>query len=102
MCKAGKAMGLQSVELLETKDFPTLQKYNLHCAMVSGVPGGIVDGLNRLENHDKIVEFYEHTAPIVAKAGFKNIICFSGNRRGVSDEQGMRNCAIGLKRIMPV
>jgi hydroxypyruvate isomerase len=30
------------------------------------------------------------------------MICFSGNRRGLSDEQGLVNCAIGLKRIMPV
>src|SRR4051794_33028002 len=57
LCHAGKQMGLQSVELLEVGDFPTLQKHGLVCAMVSGVPGGIVDGLNRLENHDKIVDF---------------------------------------------
>lgn len=102
MCKAGKEMGLQSVELLELKDFPTLKKYGLVCAMVSGVPGGIGSGLNRLENHDKIVEFYEKTAPLVADAGFKNIICFSGNRAGMDDEKGLENCAIGLKRIMPI
>jgi hydroxypyruvate isomerase len=102
LCQAGKEMGLQSVELLEPKDFPTLKKYGLVCAMVSGVPGGIADGLNRLENHDKIVGFFERTAPIVADAGFKNIICFSGNRRGMSGEQGLENCAVGLKRLVPI
>ncbi|MBK7999028.1 MAG: TIM barrel protein [Verrucomicrobia bacterium] len=102
LCKAGKEMGLSSIELLEIGDFPTLKKYGLSCAMVSGVPGGITQGLNRLENHDKIVAFYEEYAPKVAAAGFKNIICFSGNRKGMSDEKGMENCAIGLKRIMPV
>jgi len=102
LCVAGKAMGLQSVELLEVKDFPTLKKHDLICAMVSGVPGGITDGLNRLENHDKIVAYYEEVAPKVANAGFKNIICFSGNRKGMSDEQGLENCAIGLKRIAPI
>jgi hydroxypyruvate isomerase len=102
LCQAGKAMGLTSVELLTVDQFPTLKKYDLICAMVSGVPGGITDGLNRLENHDKIVAFFEKTAPLVAEAGFKNIICFSGNRRGLSDEQGLENCAIGLKRIVPI
>ena len=102
LCKAGKAMGLQSVELLEPKDFSTLKKYDLICGMVSGVPGGIDNGLNRVENHDKIVQFYENIAPIVAQAGYKNIICFSGNRRGMSDEEGLKNCAIGLKRIAPI
>jgi len=102
LCVAGKQMGLQSVELLTVNDFPTLKKHDLLCAMVSGVPGGIENGLNRLENHDKIVAFYEEVAPKVAAAGFKNIICFSGNRRGMTDEQGLENCAIGLKRVAPI
>jgi hydroxypyruvate isomerase len=70
--------------------------------MVSGVPGGITSGLNRKENHDKIVEFFEHTTPIVAERGYPNIICFSGNRDGMSDAEGLENCAIGLKRIAPI
>ena len=102
LCVAGKQFGLQSVELLTVEDFPSLKKHDMICAMVSGVPGGITEGLNRLENHDKIVAFYEQTAPVVANAGFKNIICFSGNRKGMSDEQGLENCAIGLKRVAPI
>jgi len=101
-CRAAKEIGLRSVELLTVDDFPTLKKYDLVCAMVSGVPGGISHGLNRVENHDKILKFFEETAPKVAAAGFKNIICFSGDRRGMSDEEGLENCAKGLKRIMPV
>jgi hydroxypyruvate isomerase len=102
LCTAGKEMGLSSVELLEVKDFDALKKHNLTCAMVSGVPGGITSGLNRIENHDKIVAYYEEVAPKVAAAGCKNIICFSGNRKGMADEQGLENCAIGLKRIAPI
>jgi hydroxypyruvate isomerase len=102
LCVAGKKMGLQSIELLEVKDFGTLQRHDLICAMVSGVPGGITKGLNRLENHDAIVAFYERTAPKVAAAGYKNIICFSGNRDGMSDEQGLENCAVGLKRVASI
>lgn len=101
-CQAAKDIGLQSVELLEVKDFPTLKKYGLVCAMVSGVPGGIGSGLNRTENHDKIVKFFEETIPVVAEHAYPNIICFSGNRAGLSDEQGLENCAIGLKRIAPL
>ena len=102
LCRDGKAMGLSSIELLEVKDFDTLKKHDLVCAMVSGVPGGITTGLNRLENHDKIVAFFEDTAPKVAAAGFPNVICFSGNRDGMPDEEGLENCAVGLKRIMPI
>jgi len=102
LCAAARDIGLQSVELLEVKDFSTLKKHGLLCGMVSGVPGGITSGLNRLENHDKIVKFFEETTPIVAEHGYPNIICFSGNRGGMSDEHGLENCAIGLKRIVPV
>jgi hydroxypyruvate isomerase len=90
------------VELLEVRDFPVVQKYGLECAMVSGVPGGITEGLNRESNHDRIVAFYEKTAPLVAEAGFKNLICFSGNRAGMSNEEGIEQCAKGLKRIVPI
>src|SRR5438105_9633988 len=79
LCKAGKQMGLHSVELLYVTDFSTLKKHDMICAMVSGVPGGIENGLNRLENHDKIAEFFEKPIPIVADVGYPNIICFSGN-----------------------
>src|SRR6185503_4052795 len=72
LCVAGKKMGLQSVELLEVRDFPTLKKHDIICAMVSGVPGGIVNGLNRLENHEKIQKFFEDTIPVVAEAGYPN------------------------------
>ena len=100
LCSAGKEMGLQSVELLTVNDFPTLKKHDLICAMVSGVPGGIENGLNRVENHDKIAEYLEKTIPVVANAGYPNIICFSGNRRGMDDQQGLENCATGLKRAV--
>jgi len=102
MCQAAKRIGLKSVELLTVSDFALLKKYDLVCAMVSGVPGGIAKGLNRLEHHDAIVRFYEETAPRVAEAGFQNIICFSGNRAGMDDETGLKNCALGLRRIMPI
>jgi hydroxypyruvate isomerase len=102
LCQAAKQFGLQSIDLVEVKDFPLLKQHGLICAMVTGVPGMIPDGLNRIENHDKITAWMEQTIPAAAKAGAPNVICFSGNRRRMSDEQGLENCAIGLKRIMPI
>ena len=100
MCEAARRIGLQSVELLTVADFPVLKKHGLICAMVTGVPGNIPHGLNRLENHDAIAAYFEDTLPKVADAGYPNMICFSGNRAGMDDEEGLRNCAIGLKRIV--
>ena len=103
-CQAGKAMGLQSVELLNPSDFPTLKKYDLTCAMVSNPVidglGGINKAFNRVEQHDKLVTAYEQRIKECAEAGMTNLICFSGNREGLDDEKGLENCAIGLKRLM--
>ena len=38
--------------------------------------------------------------PLVAKAGYKNLICFSGNRRGMDNETGLANATEGLKKII--
>lgn len=102
LCQHARELGLRGIDLLEVSDFTTLKKYDLVCPMVSGVPGGITDGLNRPEHHDAIVAFFERVLPATAAAGFPNVICFSGNRSGMSDEEGLRHCADGLKRIAPL
>ena len=101
LCVAGKAMGLQSIELLEPKDWPMLLKHGLTCAMASGVDG-ITYGFNRLDHHDDLIKKFEVNLPKAVDAGLKNYICFSGNRGGMSDEQGLENCVVGLKRLMPL
>jgi hydroxypyruvate isomerase len=109
-CKSAKEMGIQSVELLQPKDIPTIKKYDLTCAMVSNPTttagdvkvGGIEKAFNRLEYHDALFTAYEQQIKDTAAAGLTNLICFSGNRAGMSDEQGLKNCAIGLKRLMPI
>jgi hydroxypyruvate isomerase len=99
LCVACKKMGIESIELLGAEEWPTVKKHGLTCAMCNG-PDQIGYGFNRVEHHDKLVEGFEKMIPQVASLGFPNIICFSGNRNGMSDEQGLENCAVGLKRIM--
>jgi hydroxypyruvate isomerase len=102
LCRASKEMGIASVELQGPAQWPTIQKFGLTCAMANGAELGIERGFNRLENHPKLIENYTKIIPQVASAGLKNIICFSGNRAGLDDEQGIKNCAAGLQQIMPV
>jgi hydroxypyruvate isomerase len=110
LCAAAAGMGLLSVELVQPKDFPTLKKHGLICAMVSNPTvkvgdvnvGGIDRAWNRLEYHDALVPVYEAQLRATAEAGYPNLICFSGNRAGMADEVGLENCAIGLKRILPL
>jgi len=98
--KICKEIGIQSIELLDPKDWPVVQKHGLTCAMAQGAGMGIDNGWNNPELHDKLVESYEAVIPQVAQAGLTNLICFSGRRRGLTDEQGWENCEKGLKRII--
>ena len=103
LCRATKNMGLQSVELLTVEEFNTVKKYDLICAMVSsiGKDWGITKGWNKKEHHDGLEEWYKYLIDETSKAGFKNLICFSGNREKKMDyEEGLKNCAKGLKKII--
>ena len=104
LCKRGKEVGLQALDLLNIEEVPTAQKYGLTCSMVNhNLKGyGIPKGFNRIENHKDLIAYYEDAIPKAANLGLKNIICFSGNRAGLSDEQGLANCAIGLKQILKI
>jgi hydroxypyruvate isomerase len=94
-------IGLKSIELLGPEEWPVLKKYGLTCALPNGAGMGIEKGFNDPANHDELVKSYEEIFPKLQAAGYTTVICFSGNRRGMSDIDGMRNCAVGLKRLMP-
>lgn len=109
-CAAAKEIGLESIDLLETSDFEILRKYDLDCPVVTfpttttreGVKVGMIEkAFNRIEHHDALVEVYERKLQDCAAVGAKQLICFSGNREGMDDQQGLENCAIGLERLLP-
>ena len=102
LCQAAKNIGLTSIELTGPDEWPVLKKYGLTSAMPNGAGMGIEKGFNDPQYHDELVRSYEAVIPKVANAGLNQIICFSGNRNGLDDEKGIENCAIGLKRLMPV
>ena len=98
-----KKIGLQSIELTGPAEWEILKKHDMTAAIGWGkYPDGmnIPNFFNRTKNHDALVGFYEDIIPKAAKAGVKNIITFSGNRDGLSDEDGLINCKKGLQRIM--
>jgi hydroxypyruvate isomerase len=105
LAAAAKSLGLLSVELLEPEEFDAVTKHGLICAMTNA-PGDpktrLTHGFNRIENHAWLIPLYTEHIAKVAKAGFPNLICFSGNRGGMSDEEGMANCATGLRALTPI
>jgi hydroxypyruvate isomerase len=91
-------MGLRGIDLVEAADWPTIRKYGLVPTITQG-QARIPDGWNRKENHDRLEAEIRARITAAAEAQIPNAITFSGNRRGISDAEGMENCVIGLKRI---
>jgi hydroxypyruvate isomerase len=98
---ACREMGIESIELLGEKDWPAVKKAGLKCAVGYATDWGIPKGFNRIENHEKLISDFEDMIPKAAAAGVPNLICFSGNREGQNDNEGMINCAKGLRKLMP-
>ena len=103
LASKAKELGLVSVELLNPDEWDTVKKHGLTCAVASFVKSNpIPKGFNRVENHDQIIKELEERLPLVKAAGIPNQIVFSGNRGGLDDKEGLKNCVKGLKRIAPV
>ncbi len=106
LAQAAAAIGINSVELLEPNEWPILEKYGLVCAMPFGpVAEGkdrLTDGFNEPENHEWLVPMFIDRIREVSEAGYDRVICFSGNRRGMDDAEGLENCVQGLRNIIPV
>jgi len=101
LCKAAVRIGLKGIDLVDSKDWPAVQKHGLVPSMTPGA-GTIPDGLNRTENHEKLEKEFRENIEKAAKAGVPNVITFSGNRRGLPDEEGIANCVTGLNRVKKI
>lgn len=100
LARQSARMGIRAIDLLTEDQWPVLEKYGLKCAVGSGICS-IVDGLNVKANHAQIEANFRRLLPAAAKAGVPNLICFSGNRRAISDEEAWENCALLLKKVAP-
>ncbi len=100
LCAASKQMGLKGIDLVGPKDWNVLKKHDLVSSMCNGAEISLTEGFNDPQYHPKLVSNYTEHIDLVAKAGYKNLICFSGSRRGMDDETGLKNCAEGIKKII--
>ena len=103
--RMARELGLDSVELLEPDEWAIARNHGLRCAVgYATVPDPrtrLTKGFNRTENHAWLIPAYERTIPLAAAAGVPNLICFSGNREGQDDEEGLDVCARGIKALLP-
>ena len=95
-------IGLRGVDLLQPDEYEVPRRYGLVCTMGYAGGGEIGKALNRVENHAAIEQGFRTNIPRAAKAGVPNVITFSGNRGGMSDEEGARNTIAGLNRVKKI
>jgi hydroxypyruvate isomerase len=101
-CMKAKEIGLKAVDLVGPDGWSVLKKYGLDSSMCNGAEINIAKGWNDKQYHATLVKNYSEMIPMVAKAGYKNLICLSGNRNGMDDETGLNNCVDGLKQVMGI
>lgn len=103
LCKAVKEIGFGAIDLIGPKDWPMLQKYGLYSSMCyHGGSVSLTNGFNDKKYHEQLIKDYTEVIQLMVKAGYKDVICFSGNRNGMDDETGLKNCVEGLQKILPI
>ena len=95
-------LGIKAMDLTGPEDWPLMKKYNIHASMCWGAGMGIEKGWNEPEYHKDLIKDYLQMIPKVAEAGYTNLICFSGNRNGMDNAVGLKNCVKGLQKILPL
>ncbi len=96
------SLGMKSVELVPAKDWPTLKKLGLVCAITSS--HGFVKGPNDKANHEMVLKTLTDRIDETSAAGFPNVITFSGMRESaagkIPDDVGLENTVACLKQII--
>jgi len=94
-------LGLKGIDLVGPADWPVLKKYGLQSTMCPG-GGKLSENMNHKENHAALEPQYREAIERAAAFGAPNVIALSGNRRGLSDEEGIDNTAAFLNKLKPL
>jgi len=100
LCQVCIDLDIPAIDLVGPGEWNILRENNLDCSMCNGAEISLEQGFNDTTYHDQLAKSYTEQIELVSKAGYKNLICFSGNKNGMDDETGLQNAVKGLKRIM--
>ena len=100
LCIKAKQIGYQAIDLVGPKEWNVLKQHGMDSSMCNGAEISLTEGWNRPEYHNQLTKNYLEHIEYVHQAGYKNLICFSGNKKGMDDETGLKNCVTGLKKIL--
>ena len=101
LARSVKALGMQSIELLKPEEWKTVYDTGLECAVATDDFISLTQGFNNPVYHEGLQKQYPGLIRQAADQGIPQVICFSGNREaGISEEQGIENCAKGLAPLV--
>lgn len=102
LCNLVKSIGFNAIDLVGPKEWNILKEANIDSSMCNGAEISLTQGWNDPQYHSTLIKNYTEHIELVAAAGYKNLICFSGNRNGMDDVTGLKNCVTGLQKILPL
>lgn len=98
--RQAREIGYEGVELLPSELWDVARGAGL--TIVSEGAGQIERGWNRRSYHAEIEEEVKRKLDLAVRYGIPNLIVFSGNRAGLTDEAGALATAEGLQRLAPL
>jgi hydroxypyruvate isomerase len=98
MSREAARLGSWGIDLVGPSDFPVLKKYGLVPTMMNGA-SSIKSGINDKNNHAAMQSKFEEQIKTAAEAGAPNVIVLAGDRKGISDQEGMDNCVVFLNQL---
>jgi len=96
--RAAAEAGYAAVELVPKEHWQLVKDHGLAISSV-GAHASLTLGLNRRDQHERIEREINDNLTLAQRWGIPTMICFSGNRDGLSDAVGAEATAVGLKRV---
>lgn len=91
-------IGFRGIELAPRESWNKFRDMGF-TIVTTGGHKSIESGLNRRENHGRIADEIRASLELAKEYEIPHLIIFSGNREGISDEEGLANCVEGLNEI---
>ena len=99
--KEAAKIGYRSVEMAPQEHWSLIRDSGMRIAITGG-HRSLKDGLNKRSNHDRIEQELLEKMDIAVENDIPGLICFSGNREGLPDDEGIEITAEGLSRVAKV
>jgi hydroxypyruvate isomerase len=101
LLRGAAKIGYDAVDLIDEPHWAAVKKAGLSVSAIIG-HGTIENGLNRRENAARIEKELRANIEKASRERIPVVVCFSGNRAGLSDSDGLKHSAETLASLAPV